>query len=83
MLEKVLDMFTDFDTMTSEDKYEAIEGEGIKISTPQQILQRLSIAPKQMKVGNTTKDLFIEIWKTAYSLNRANKITKKVHNNVI
>ena len=61
MLEKVLDLFTDSDAMTSEDKYEAIEGEGIKISTTQQILQRLSIAPKQMKVGNTTKDLFIEI----------------------
>ena len=83
MLEKVLELFTDFDTMTSEDKYESIYGEGIKISTPQQILQRLSIAPKQMKVGNTTKDLFIEIWKTAYSYNRANKITKKVYNNVI
>ena len=34
MLEKVLDLFTDSDAMTSEDKYEAIEGEGIKIQHP-------------------------------------------------
>ena len=38
--------------MVSEAKYKSIHGEGLKILTPKQILQRLPIALSQIKVGN-------------------------------
>ena len=33
------------------------EGKGIKILTPKQMLQRLPIAPAQVKAGNNSKSL--------------------------
>ena len=41
--------------MVSEAKYKSIHGEGLKILTPKQILQRLPIALAQVKAGNTSK----------------------------
>ena len=46
------------------------QGEGLKILTPEEMLQRLPIAFAQMKAGN-------------YSLHQSKKITKKVYNNII
>ena len=47
------------------------------------MLQRLPIAPAQVKAGNTTKNLPNEIRQIIYSLYRAKEITKKVHNNIM
>ena len=51
---------------------------GLKILTPKQMLQRLSIALAQVKARNTSKNVLNEIRKTIYFLYRSKEITKKV-----
>ena len=58
-------------------------GEGLKILSPKQILQRLPIALAQVKVGNTSKNLLNKIRQIIYSLYREKESTKKVYNNII
>ena len=58
-------------------------GKGLKILTPKQMLQRLPIALAQVKAGNNSESLLIEIRQFAYSLYQAKQITKKVYNNTI
>ena len=41
--------------------YYSKQGKGLKILTPRQMLQRLPIALAQIKVGNNSKSLLIEI----------------------
>ena len=43
--------------MIFEAKYKTIHGEGIKMLTLKQMLQRLPIALAQVKAGNTSKSL--------------------------
>ena len=43
--------------MVSEVKYKSVQGEGLKIWIPKQILQRLPIALAQVKAGNTSGNL--------------------------
>ena len=69
--------------MLSEPKYKAKYGEGIKILTTEQMLQRLVIALLQVKPGNNLEDLLNEVRQTVYSLYQSKKITKKVYNNII
>ena len=47
--------------MVSDTKYKSIYREGLKILTPQQILQKLPIALAQVKAGNTSENLLNEI----------------------
>ena len=54
--------------MVSDAKHKSVHGEGIKILTRNQILQRLSIALAQVKVGNTSANLPNEIRQIIYSL---------------
>ena len=58
-------------------------GEGLKILTPKQMLQRSPIALAQVKAGNASENLLNEIRQTIYSLHRAKEITKKVYNNIM
>ena len=44
------------------------QGKGLKILTPQQMLQRLPITLAQLKAGNTSEDLCSEIRQIKYSL---------------
>ena len=46
------------------------------------MLQRLSIAPAQVKAGNISENLLNEIRQIIYSLYRAKEITKNVYNNI-
>ena len=46
--------------MISEVKYKTIHGEGIRILTLKQMLQRLPIAPKQIEVGNTSENFLMK-----------------------
>ena len=69
--------------MVSEAKYKSIRGEGLKILTPEQMLQRLRIVLSQKKAGNTSENILNEITQIIYFLYRAKEITKKVHNNVM
>ena len=58
-------------------------GTGLKILTPKQVLQRLSIALAQVKAGNNSENLLNEIRQIVYSLYQSKEITKKVYNNLI
>ena len=59
------------------------EAKGLKILTPRQMLQRLPMAPAQVKAGTPSETLLNEIRKIIYSLYRAKEITRKVYNNII
>ena len=61
--------------MVSETKYKSIHGEGLKILTPKQMLQRLPIALAQVKAGNTSEKLLNEIRQIIYDLYLKNYIT--------
>ena len=47
--------------MLSEAKYKAKYGEGLKILSPKQMLQRLPISLAQVKAGNASEKLLNEI----------------------
>ena len=64
-------------------QHEANEGLGLKILTPKQMLQRLSIALAQVKAGNNSESLLSEIRQIVYSLYQSKEITNKVYNNII
>ena len=66
--EKVIKMFDDYSKIVSEAKYKTIYGEGLKILTPKQMLQRFPIALAQVKVGDTSENLLNEIRQMIYSL---------------
>ena len=51
--------------------------------TPKQMLQRLPIAPAQVKAGNTSETILNEIRQIIYSLYWAKEIPKKVYNNIM
>ena len=53
--EKVLIFYNVYTRMESEAKYKSILGEGLKILTPKQIIQRLPIALSQVKSVNTSE----------------------------
>ena len=44
------------------------KGKGLKILTPKQMLQRLPIAPAQVKARNNSENLLNEIRQIVYSL---------------
>ena len=69
--------------MMSEARYRAAKVKRLKILTPKQMLQRLTIALAQVKAGNTSGNLVNEIRQTIYSFYRAKEITKKVYNNIM
>ena len=74
---KVVKMILDFN------KIEQQEGQGIKILTPNQMLNRLPIALAQLNAGNNSDKLKNEIRQLLYSLYRSKNMTKQVHNNLM
>ena len=79
--EKVIKVHNFYISMVSEAKYKSIHGEGLKMVTHKQMLQRLSIALAQEKAGNKSESFQNEIRKIIYSLYRVNEVTKKLYNN--
>ena len=69
--------------MVSYTKCKSIYGEGLKILTPKQIIQRLPIALVQVKAGHTSENLLNIIRQIIYSLHRAKEVTKNVYNNIM
>ena len=55
----------------------------LKILTPKQMLQRLSIALAQVQARNKSQNFLNEIRQIAYSLYQSKVITKKVYNDII
>ena len=54
--------------MVNEAAYNAKHGEGLKILTIKQMLQRLLIALAQVKAGNTSENVLNKIRQIGYSL---------------
>ena len=69
-------MFDDYFRIVSEAKYKTKYGEGLKILTPKQMLQRLLIALAQVKAGNISENLLNEITQIIYPLHWSKEITK-------
>ena len=59
--EDVIKLFNDYSSIISEAKYKSIHGDGLKILTPIQILQKLPTELAQVKAGNTSENLLNEI----------------------
>ena len=67
-------VFHDFSLMIFEAKNKAknnTSGKGLKILTPKEMLQQLSIALAQVKAGNNSENLLNEIRHIIYSLYQA------------
>ena len=64
-------------------KIEQQEGQGIKILTPNQMLNRLPIALAQLQAGNNSNKLKNEIRQLLYSLYRSKNITEQVYKSLI
>ena len=59
------------------------EGQGIKILTPNQMLNRLPIALAQLKAGNNSNKLKNKIRQLLYSLYRSKNMTEQVYKSLI
>ena len=55
------------------------QGKGLKVMTPDQMLQRLPVAIAQVEAGNNSRSLANEIRQMLYSLLQSGKITKKFY----
>ena len=60
-----------------------IEGKGLKILTPDQMLSRLPITLAQLKAGNNSQKLKNEIRQLLYSLYRSKKLTKQLYKGLV
>ena len=61
----------------------ALQGEGLKILTPNQMLSRLPITLAQLKAGNNSEKLKNEIRQLLYSSYRSKKFTKQIYKSLI
>ena len=59
------------------------KGEGLKILTNQQMLNRLPMLLTQVQTENNSKSLKNELRQILYSLYRSKALTKTVYNNLI
>ena len=59
------------------------QGQGLKISTPNQMLSRLAIFLEQLKAVNNSEKLKNEIRQLLYSLYRSKKLTKQLYKSLI
>ena len=66
-----------------EQKRKKQKGQGLKISTPDQMLSRLPITLAQLKAGNNSEKLKNEIGQQLHSLYRSKKLTETIYNNLI
>ena len=57
--------------------------QGLKMLTPNQMLSRLPISLAQLKAGNNSLKLKIEIRQLLYSLYRSKKLTKQLYKSLV
>ena len=82
-MRKVLIFHNDYTRMISKVKYKWIYGEGRKLLTSKQILQRLPLALTHVKVGNTSEILLNEhIYKLHILCMKQKKLLKKICNRI-
>ena len=65
------------------ENHKATKGKGLKILTPEQMLQRIPKALVQVKPGNNSESLLNEIRQIVYYLYQSKEIIKKVYDNII
>ena len=58
-------------------------GQGLKILTPDQMLNRLPISLAQLNAGNNSEKLKNEIRQLLYSLYRSKKLTKNIYKSLL
>ena len=79
--EEIINVFRDYIEMLSDANYDAkqnkTEGTRLKVLTPKQMLQRLSIALSKVKAGNNSESLLKKIGKIICSLYQSKQMTKK------
>ena len=80
---QLLIFFYEYTLRAPQARRQAINGTGLKILSPKQMLQRLPIALAQIKAGNNLESLLNEIKQIVYYLYQSKDITKKVYNNII
>ena len=73
---EAIKFYYDYSLMKSEAKNKATNGTGLKILTPKQILQRLSIALAQVNTGNNSENLLNETKQIVYFLYQSKKVLK-------
>ena len=74
---RVVKMILDFNKLKQQ------KGQGIKILTPNQMLNRLPIALAQLQAGNNSNKLKNEIRQLLYSLYRSKNMTKQIYKSLI
>ena len=74
---RVVKMILDFN------KNRQQKGQGIKILTPNQMLNRLPIALAQLQAGNNSNKLKNEIRQLLYSLYRSKNMTEQIYKSLI
>ena len=81
---KAIRFFDEYYSMVSETKNKTKnESKGLKILTPKQLLQRLSIPLAEVKAGNNSENLLNEIRQIVYFLYQSKESTKNVYSNII
>ena len=73
--EKILEIVKDILNFNKQNQQ---KGQGIKILTPNQMLNRLPIALAQLQAGNNSNKLKNEIRQLLYSLYRSKNMTKDI-----
>ena len=73
----IVEMILDFNKQNQQ------KGQGLKILTPNQMLNRLPIALAQLKAGNNSGKLKNEIMQLLYSLYRSKNMTKQIYKSLI
>ena len=71
---------TDMPDLESE---ESLKGKGLRILTPNQMLNRLPITLALLKAGNNFEQLKNEISQLLYSLYRSKRLTKQLYKTLI
>ena len=67
----------------SDSEFSETKGSGLKMLTPNQMLNRLPITLAQLKAGNNSEKLKNEIRQLLYSLCRSKKLTKQLHKSLV
>ena len=67
----------------SDSEFSETKGSGLKMLTPNQMLNRLPITLAQLKAGNNSEKLKNEIRQLLYSLYRSKKLTKQLHKSLV
>ena len=82
-IEKPYNMVKVVERILKFNKQNQQKGQGIKILTPNQMLNRLPIALAQLNAGNNSNKLKNEIRQLLYSLYRSKNMTEQIYKSLI